>query len=240
MRALILLSILLASPLMADLDELCRQLMSEDFSLRQEAEKDLAKWAHEAEKGERAEALFQRYLVSEDPEEYHRLTKVLLEVHFALKKSSIPQQGPGFIGIRMSTGERRLLGEGRLEDLREPQDGVLIEAVIEGTPAEKAGLKAGDLVTEIEGQSIAGETPSLKLKEIVGGTAPGKAIALTVMRGEEKLQIKVTLMNGKAVPPPRFIQEEARIDFEKAEQLLREDYLRWIVDQRKAARALKP
>ena len=235
MRAIVLVTILLATPLVADLDEYCQKLMSDDFSARQEAEVDISEWAQEEEKAERAEALFQRYLTSEEPEEFYRLTKVLLKVHFDIKKSSIPQKGPGFIGIRMSTGAQPRFEEGRRQAVREPQEGVVIEAVIADTPAEKAGLKVGDLITEIDGQSIAGESPSLKLKEVVGGKAPGKTINLSVVRGEENLQVPVTLMNGEAVPAVRFFQEETRIDFEKADQLLKEDYLRWLGEERRAS-----
>ena len=236
MRIIALVTILLVGPLMADLDEYCRQLMSDDFSVRQDAEKSISEWAQEKEETERAEALFQRYLASEDPEEFHRLTNVLLKVHFESKKSSIPQQGPGFMGIQMASGQQQRVEGGQFQIVGEPRDGVLIAAIIVGAPAEKAGLKVGDLITEIDGESIAGESPRLKLQEIVGAKAPGTAINLTVVRGEENLKIEVTLMNANAIPPPknRFIPEETRIDFEKADQLLKEDYLRWLAEQRRA------
>ena len=234
MRFIVFVSIMLATPLVADLDEYCRQLMSDDFKVRQKAEEDLSAWAQEKEKEERAEALFQRYVASQDPEEFHRLTKVLLAVHFDLKKSSIPQQGPGFIGISMA-GTRRF-GQNGIEVIDEPRDGAVIEAVIADTPAQKAGLMVGDRITEIGGQSIAGDSPSGKLKEMVGGQAPGTTIHLTVVRGEEILALKVTLMNKRAVPELRNFQGESRVDFKKAEELLREDYLRWLAEQRKAER----
>ena len=241
MKTIVLVTILLAAPLAADLDEYCRQMMSDDFSVRQKAEEDISKWVQEKEKAERAEALFQRYLASEDPEEFHRLTKLLLEVHFELKKASIPQQGPGFIGIQMFRGGQQRFEEGgRARVLGEPLNGVLIESVIAGAPGEKAGLKAGDLITEIDGDSIAGEAPRFRLQEIVGGKAPGTAIDLSVVRGEENLKITVMLMNRNAIPVPQpFQNQETRIDYEKAEQLLKEDYLRWLAEERRAKRDSK-
>jgi carboxyl-terminal processing protease len=67
------------------------------------------------------------------------------------------------------------------------RDGVLtIIAPIDGTPAEKAGLKAGDKIVKIDG----GLTRGLKLTEAVKKLRgkPGTKVALTVLReGEGKL-----------------------------------------------------
>jgi membrane-associated protease RseP (regulator of RpoE activity) len=92
--------------------------------------------------------------------------------------------------------------------------------VIEGTPAEKAGLLAEDLITEIDGEDLAGEDPTARLKEIVGGRPPGTKLTV------------ITLMNAQAVPQIRPNGGQPRVDAEKADQLLRNDYLRWLTEQR--------
>lgn len=211
-------------------------LLSESFAERQEAEKKLIDWAREKDSEKRAEELFRRYLVSEDPEEFRRLTDVLLAVHFEKKKEIIPQTGPGFIGISMDPAQIRqgffLEQGGNIAPLPDFTKGVFIREVIPGTPAEKAGLQVGDIIVSIDEESIAGGVPTEKLKQIVGGKPPGSKILLGVARGEESLKIEVTLMNGNAVPALRENMGEARVDFEKADELLRQDYLRWLSAQR--------
>ncbi len=57
--------------------------------------------------------------------------------------------------------------------------GALVRSVESGSPAEKAGVEAGDIITKFDGRSIdkAGDLP-----RIVGNTKPGSRIALQVFR----------------------------------------------------------
>lgn len=243
MRAIAFTLILLLPISWADEVSHDEKLSSESFAERQKAAKGLIEWAREEDSEERAEELYQRYLNSEDPEEFHRLSKVLLEVHFEHKKDTIPQQGPGFIGISMDAAQIRrgqlLEQQGAAQPVPDFGRGVFVRAVIPGTPAEKSGLQVGDVIVSIDNESIADGIPSDKLKDIVGAMPPGSTITLGVERGEEELEIKVTLMNGKAIPALRAFNEEAVVDQEKAEQLLREDYLRWLASQRIAKRKIE-
>jgi serine protease Do len=54
----------------------------------------------------------------------------------------------GFMGVEVENLSDQLL------DYFEVEHGVLIEKVSEGSPAEKAGLKAGDIIMEVEGRKI--------------------------------------------------------------------------------------
>lgn len=71
------------------------------------------------------------------------------------------------------------------------EDGVVkVIAPIDGTPAKRAGIKAGDYITEIEGESIIG----LGLNEAVDQMRgkPGQPITITVIRADEDpLDIKL-------------------------------------------------
>ena len=53
--------------------------------------------------------------------------------------------------------------------------GALIESVVSGSPAETAGLKKGDIVTQIDGQDL---TTDSSLAEAVDGHKPGDVITL--------------------------------------------------------------
>ena len=236
MRRILPLLLLLAMPgIGEELPELGK-LRSDKFEERQKAEDQIVEWAKEDESGTRAELLFSKFMESSDPEEFHRLTKILVDVHLPHKMGSI-QDGPGFIGINMSL-QANLLLRPQFEEKRfppqiaDPSRGVYITAVIPNTPAERAGLKAEDVVVAIDGVSIAGENPPTRLKDIISKERPGAKILLSVERGDENLEIEVTLMNGKAVPvnPARGV--EPRIDPEVVTRLLKEDYFRWLRNQR--------
>ncbi|XAL98563.1 trypsin-like peptidase domain-containing protein [Phycisphaeraceae bacterium D3-23] len=72
--------------------------------------------------------------------------------------------------------------------------GARIEAVIPGTPAETAGLLAGDIITAIGEEAIAGQRA---LVQVLGEKEIGETLTLTVRRGEEdeaeELELEVTL-----------------------------------------------
>ena len=70
--------------------------------------------------------------------------------------------------------------------------GALIAKIVEGSPAEKAGLKEGDIVTTLNGQDVKG---SSHLKNLVGMLQMGSQAELGVMRSGKPL--KVTVKIGK-------------------------------------------
>ena len=63
-------------------------------------------------------------------------------------------------------------------------------AVKAGSPADKAGVKTGDIVVSINGQAIDVEHP---LDALLTQFAPGDAITLDVLRGTEHKTLTVTL-----------------------------------------------
>jgi len=70
--------------------------------------------------------------------------------------------------------------------------GVQVIAVAAGSPAETAGIEAGDLVTGINGQAVTEDT----VREIVQGFAVGDTVTVDVTRGDESMSLEVVL--GKA------------------------------------------
>lgn len=64
------------------------------------------------------------------------------------------------------------------------------DAIISGGPADKAGLKPGDIITQVESTNINEKTsPQVAL----GQHKIGDTVTLTVIRGDKTLKIKVTL-----------------------------------------------
>jgi S1-C subfamily serine protease len=68
------------------------------------------------------------------------------------------------------------------------RDGALVQRVLEGSPAETAGLRRGDLVVAVDAQTI--RDPA-SLLQIVERSAVGEALPLTVVRGQRELHLSI-------------------------------------------------
>ncbi|RYX97057.1 MAG: trypsin-like serine protease [Comamonadaceae bacterium] len=69
------------------------------------------------------------------------------------------------------------------------KSGVIITGVLQNGPAAKAGILPGDVITAVDGKSVAGVT---ELLTAVAGLKPGVAAPLSVLRGDDKTEIAVT------------------------------------------------
>lgn len=95
------------------------------------------------------------------------------------------------LGITMSTADDTTLKRLGVDK----QAGVFIDTVIEGLPAEKAGVEANDLIVEADGKTDLSE---VKLREILKAKNPGDTLKVKVLRkGENKdLSIKLEAYSG--------------------------------------------
>jgi aminopeptidase YwaD len=79
---------------------------------------------------------------------------------------------------------------GSIPDFNEPAKGVRFADVRDGTPAAKAGLKAGDILIEFDGKEIANLydfTYALRAHK------PGDLVPVKVLRGDKTIEAKVLL-----------------------------------------------
>ncbi len=67
--------------------------------------------------------------------------------------------------------------------------GLLVEEVVSGGPADRAGLQQGDIIIELAGEEI--DTFD-KLREVIEGHEIGEEVSLMVLRQEEELSFNVT------------------------------------------------
>jgi serine protease Do len=68
--------------------------------------------------------------------------------------------------------------------------GAIISSVVPGSPADKAGLKRGDIILEMEGKPVKNATD---LSTKVAESAPGSKVAFTVLRKEKEITITALL-----------------------------------------------
>jgi S1-C subfamily serine protease len=76
--------------------------------------------------------------------------------------------------------------------------GAQFHQVFPGGPAAKAGIKAGDVVTAVNGQPIATSDDFIT---VVGKYAPGNVVTLTLTQGGKTKKVKVTLGNQPKIAP---------------------------------------
>ena len=94
------------------------------------------------------------------------------------------------------------------------QSGAVISEVLEGSPAEKAGMQARDIVLAINGRALPRFKPDRVVvsyvEREVERRAPGDPLSLTVLRGTERVDVKVTLGDE-----PKLMREAARTYYER-------------------------
>ncbi len=92
--------------------------------------------------------------------------------------------------------------------------GVIITEVYEGGPADRAGLRRGDLVTEIDGREVFDERG---LKFLAATLSPGEAATLRVLRGGRARTIDVRLKAPPGATEAELVLLEGLHPFSGAE-----------------------
>ncbi len=67
---------------------------------------------------------------------------------------------------------------------------MVIVAPVAGGPAERAGLRAGDIVVSTDGRPVAGSTLWEQVERVRGPA--GTEVTITIRRGEDRLQVTIT------------------------------------------------
>jgi carboxyl-terminal processing protease len=88
--------------------------------------------------------------------------------------------------------------------ITEVPKGLRVADVFDDTPAKKAGIEPGDIVTAVEGRSIAGQDSEVSANEIKG--PPGSEVEITVQDGStgkrrdvtlERAEVRIPAVEGK-------------------------------------------
>ena len=92
--------------------------------------------------------------------------------------------------VRHAGGSR--LGVG-LEDTEGDVRGTKVRSVEAGSPAEKAGMKEGDVIVRFDGEAVRSAS---QLARLVGETPTGRSVAIEVTRGAATQKLTATLAEG--------------------------------------------
>ncbi len=86
--------------------------------------------------------------------------------------------------------------EGQLADFFGVKEGVLVRSVIKGSAAEKAGVKAGDVITKVDAAKVATSADiTARLRALAG-----KSVAVTLLREHKEMTLMVTMMVNAEAP----------------------------------------
>ena len=92
----------------------------------------------------------------------------------------------GWLGVRIQDVTKEIA---EVENLDEPR-GALVASVAENSPSDKAGVKAGDIILEFDGEKI---KEMKELPIIVAKTEVGKRVDVKIWRNKKEIIKKITL-----------------------------------------------
>lgn len=103
-----------------------------------------------------------------------------------------------YIGVQVTDVNSQALAYGL-------PNGAAVAAVVEGSPAESAGLRENDIITEVNGQTVTG---SQGLVDLIGQAKVGETYTLTVYRQGKTLTMEVTVGEQVTSSLPTQNQED--------------------------------
>ena len=89
--------------------------------------------------------------------------------------------GGGHLGISVRDVEA--------SDAKDAKAGVVIEDVSQGGPADKAGMKSGDTITEFDGERV---RSTVQFTRLVRETPDGRSVPVVLSRGGQRVAVTVT------------------------------------------------
>ncbi|MBD1148192.1 Do family serine endopeptidase [Pelagibacterales bacterium SAG-MED30] len=92
----------------------------------------------------------------------------------------------GWLGVRIQDVTKEIAEVEQLNEAR----GALVASVAENSPSDKAGVKAGDIILEFDGQKI---QEMKELPAIVAKTEVGKKVDVKIWRNKREMIKKITL-----------------------------------------------
>ena len=108
----------------------------------------------------------------------------------------------GWLGVRIQEVSKEIAD---VEKLKKPE-GALVASVGKNSPADKAGIKAGDIILEFDGKKI---NTMKKLPNVVASTEVGKSVELKIWRNKKLISKRLTL--GRLETSEEFKETKPKI-----------------------------
>lgn len=108
---------------------------------------------------------------------------MLKELLPKLKQGSVKR---GWLGVSIQAVDDKLAKGFGMKEAK----GALIADVTKDDPADKAGVKAGDVILRVNGQQV---SDSKDLVTLIGSFSPGQTVTLDILRDKKEMKIPVKL-----------------------------------------------
>ena len=108
----------------------------------------------------------------------------------------------GWLGVRIQQVTKEIA---EVEKLKKPQ-GALVASVGENSPADKAGIKAGDIILNFDGKKI---DTMRTLPKVVASTQVGKSVELKIWRNKKLISKRLIL--GRLESSEEFKEKKTKI-----------------------------
>ena len=107
----------------------------------------------------------------------------------------------GYLGVVLQPLERELATYWEIPEV----EGVIVNGVVEGSPADRAGIKVGDIVTRLSGEPVAAEKDEDigDFQRRVAGMEVGEKVEMEVFRAGKSRRLSATLGSQ-----PKIVAEE--------------------------------
>jgi S1-C subfamily serine protease len=103
-----------------------------------------------------------------------------------IQTGHVTNSGRAALGVRVATVDPSVAAQNGLA----VDSGVLIAAVTARGPADRAGLKAGDVIVQMDGKTV---SDVASLGDILLSKKPGDTVSVQVYRGNQQRTVQVTL-----------------------------------------------
>jgi len=123
-------------------------------------------------------------------------------------------QGGTFLGVHAEDVSKENMASYGMREVR----GVGVTEIVKDSPAEKAGLRKGDVIVGFNGEAV---TSTRKLNRLVSESSPDQNVRLTIARGGSEQEVSATL--GKRDAFNKVWNEKARTEMREKIEKMRKD-----------------
>lgn len=124
-------------------------------------------------------------------------------------------QGGPYLGVHAEDVSTQNMGTYGMRDVR----GVGVSEVVKDSPAEKAGLRKGDVILRFNGEAV---TSTRKLNRLVNESSPDQTVRLTISRGGSEQEISATL--GKRENMTKIFNEKIREEMRQNREKMKTEF----------------